>query len=436
LNFDVKKIGETTGVKALRDRIDALEAELKKKQQLQQQLDQLIRQAEIHLNNGNVELAEEGIKKAKELSGNSNEKTREIQLIERRISENKNITKKEEPKEKSETAPVQKESQPEKQPEVITEVNSNIFLAQAYEREGDRLNAMGSFNALKAYEQYQQAQKIYYTERVQTKMNAINGEIQLAQGLNQLGSILGDELDKLTNDFDPEGKTSWSHLGLGYVGGLGAIGKGDMSIPQSTYFTMAMHFLGISLEGRAAHNVLPIRTYNIYRTGWNQVIQQGYYHPVTGLPVFEEATATVKSSAWSLGYSIGLNLPLKYFHFYGIYGVDYMLGEKYEVDAIDFVYDGANYPGPSSNKQKRYTAGINFQIPGSSVGLGLSYNIYSVAGGITLDGIIYEMKYVGSNTDLSRGINSSSYYHLYKDKFDKYVHRNLGFHLFYRFRAR
>ncbi len=290
--------------------------------------------------------------------------------------------------------------------------------AQALEAEGDRLNAMGSAFAMQALQKYQEAQSVFYTDRVQAKINRINGEIQLAQGLIELGGAVTRELDEITDLLDPQGKTSWSGLSFVYVGELGSFGDADAIMPNATFISMGMNFLAISFDARVGYYTLPVREYSIYRQGWNRTIPQ---------------TAELSVNAWGPGFSAGFNLPAKHFMIYGLYGVDFLFETKYRVRANDFVYDNDLYPGPSSERLNRLSTGVNFQIPGIKMVMGVSYNIYTLPGKDPSH--LGRLEYVGNDSSyrISSQNRFNNYYRLHKDLSDKYQFRNFGFHLMYRF---
>lgn len=177
-------------------------------------------------------------------------------------------------------------------PEAI-DYRAKRMMSAALELEGNQLWAMGSMYAFQAYQKYEQAQKIFYTPGVQTKMNEIGGYVQLAQGLSALGDIIGNELDEIVMVIDPESKTSWSHFGLYHVGDPSALGDPFAKDPTATYFLYAMNFLAISLDMQVNYHVLPIQTYSIYSEGWNRVLTE---------------TAEMTSSMYGAGFSFGVNI--------------------------------------------------------------------------------------------------------------------------------
>lgn len=301
-------------------------------------------------------------------------------------------------------------------PEAIN-LRAKMMQAKALEAEGDQLWSMGSFYAFQAYQKYEEAQKIYYSQQVQSKMNEIGGYVQLAQGLSSLGNIITEELDEITELLDPQSKTSWSHLGLYHAGPFKNIGDINSTAPSSTYLVMAMNFLAISLDLRASYHVLPVQSYSIYRQGWNLVMPE---------------VATVATTAYGMGYTIGLNIPFKYVQFYGNYGNDYLFPDKTEVYAPNYYYDGVPNPG-DEKKLTRYIFGINFQIPKSHFGFGVSYNLFTLSGGDTLS-FLNELVYTGteSNRATSRGLE----YHLYENLSENYKFNNFGVNIFYRFSPR
>lgn len=292
--------------------------------------------------------------------------------------------------------------------------------AGALEAEGDYLNSMGSMYAMQAYQKYKEAQNVFYTERVQIKINAIEGEVQLAMGLNSLGRGIERELDKITQDLDPEYTTSWSALGLHYLGKPSEFGSVSPTSPQGTYLSMAMHYLYISLDMRLGYYILPDQNYSIYRHGWNRNIAE---------------TATIRSTAVGFGASAGVNLPLKQFNIFFLHGIDALLEDSFDVIANNFVYDSKSSPGNHSPMFRHTTFGINYNIPDTQLILGINYNIYTLPGKDYTDYISNRLRYVGSNSDfMISSSNRNSYYRLDKSLSSKYVFKDIGFNMMYRFR--
>lgn len=318
----------------------------------------------------------------------------------------------------------QKKLQEKYNSESSNELSSRIAEAQAYEAEGDRLNAMGSLYAVDAYKQYQLAQRAFYTTRVQSKMDGISGQIQLAEGLVQLGNVIGDELDALNELIDPTGKTQWSNFNFGYIGNLSSFGDFAPSYsPQSYSLALSYSNMYFNFETRFVQTVLPAQTFNIYRDGWNLIVGESYLDS-NGRITSREAKADVLVTALGVGFSIGFNVPFRNMQFYGNYGVDLMLPNDFEVVANNFEYDGATNP-VGFPVLRRLTAGANFRIPRSPIGLGVTYNYFSFKGEKEL-GSIESMRYTGDSREMINGE-----YHLYENKFDKYSFHNVGFHLFW-----
>lgn len=302
----------------------------------------------------------------------------------------------------------------------ITTVQVLRAQAAALEAEGDHLNSLGSMYAMQALQKYQEAQRVFYTEQVQIKINAIGGEVQLAMGLNELGRGIGNELDKITQELDPEHLTSWSGFGFHYLGNPSEFGSVSPSTPQGTYLSMAVHFLYISLDARVGHYTLPTQTYSIYRNGWNRTIPE---------------TASVQMTAWGMGASAGVNLPLKRVQMYFLYGIDGLFEDTFDVTANNFIYESNSSPGSHEVSFRHATFGINYNVTGTQLVLGVNYNIYELPGKDFSDIINNRLRYTGSNSDYIIGSSSwNSYYRLDKSLSSKYIFRNVGFNVMYRFR--
>ncbi|MDF2157774.1 hypothetical protein [Algoriphagus sp. CAU 1675] len=414
------------GVAALQRRIDELEREaqelekkeeerLKKEQEEKEELERLEK-----IQKENLQLEE--LKKLEKLKIDQANK----ELLDQQQSDTESIQAQElEAAEKRRAEALQKHKEHLKEMDKIYNSKESIDLrakmlqAKALEAEGDQLWEMGSMYAFQAYKKYEEAQKIYFSNDVKLKMNEIGGYVQLAQGLSAMGDIIDQELEEVITVLDPERKSSWSHLGIYHVGNFSSIGDLYAQEPSSTSLVMAMNFLAISLDLRASYHVLPVQTYSIYREGWNLVMPE---------------TATISTTAFGLGFSAGLNLPFKYVQPYATFGKDVLFPDKYDISAPNFEYDGAGYPG-NDKTLTRYIVGVNFQIPNTSLGLGLSYNLSTLSGGEKLDSVVqYNMQYTG--TDSSRANSRGLEYQLYENLNENYKYNNFGVNLFYRFSAR
>ena len=246
------------------------------------------------------------------------------------------------------------------------QVEMNRIQAEQLEIEGDRLYSMGTVFYLQALEKYKEAQKLYPTARVQARIDEINALASVAQSIIDIGEGVGEGIESA----DPMKKTRRAYGFLSYTGFLGNYDKimnGGEHAPMSAYFGASMHRIFLSLELRFGYMVLPVYEYQVGG------------HNSSGNEVLYENFVQVEHTGVTMGFSGGINIPLKNIMFYGMYGTDM---------AVFYSKSESLTPGFSLEDQdaffpmglRKWSFGANVNIPKTKLSIGLHYHLNNYKG--------------------------------------------------------
>lgn len=245
--------------------------------------------------------------------------------------------------------------------------------AQALEREGDSYYKMGTMFYKNAMDKYQEAQRIYATASVQKKIDQINSYAQLSKTFNDGMDKVSDALDDVVHSFDPKRDTERS---IGFVNYNGLLGTSDQQnsfgingAPSDFWVGITGQRLFMSLQFKLGY----IQTGNIEYT-----IVRSRYINGAATEVQMPEKVLINESSIGLGFGAGINIPIKNFLLYGLYGYD-MRGLTINSNLISTVYKkDASIMDELPLFQKRIQFGLNYQIPKTKLGIGLNYNLLSM----------------------------------------------------------
>jgi len=240
----------------------------------------------------------------------------------------------------------------------------NMWRANLLEEEADILYNKGALYISQALAKYQKAQKLYPTARVQQKIDSINSFYVLAEVLDKTG----EAVDNLVYDLDSEEKTRRTYLFVKYSGLYGDFSKlsnPDMQSSRGGVIGLSLSRLFITWEVRGGYMETPILEYNL-RAGGFQPNPSSYSELVQ-----------IQGAMITGGTSIGINIPLKSFMVYAMYGGDFgeainsnVLTEGFRTDEIP------RYPSWWS----KFTIGTVVDIPKTKLSLGINYDFISAKG--------------------------------------------------------
>jgi hypothetical protein len=281
--------------------------------------------------------------------------------------------------------------------EIRIDISYRKTLAESAAVEGDRLYKMGSMFYPAALEKYKQAQAQYYSSDVQRRIDEISAWVVLGQSINALGK----EVDNLVANVDPKGKTRWLNWGLTYSG-LGGnydkIKNGANHQPMEGLLVITGHRLCLSFEMRMGYYGSPVYEYDVTV---NASTRETPYKVQT------------ENGAIGMGFSGGLNIPLKSLVLYGMIGLDFKLfNVSYKMSPAQFSFaetpTSSEFPGFES----RVTFGATYKIPKSRVGFNVQYIMHKIEG--EADGA----------TAIRYSANPSGNYYLKRTTDEKYEFNN------------
>ncbi|GAA0563129.1 hypothetical protein [Chitinophaga japonensis] len=237
----------------------------------------------------------------------------------------------------------------------------NMWQAGNLEAEGDALYQRGTIFYPQALEKYRQAQQLYATSRVQSKINNINGLV----GGVKLILDAGESVEKAIETADPQKKTRFVQGFVNYTGLLGSYGNitnPHAQNPMGAFFGFNGHRMFLSFETRIGYIVSPVYEYTV----------GGLNNTTTSDRV------GVQQSSLGLGLSGGLNIPLRDLVIYGMYGFDLMvIPLSNEVLTPGFsLEDDPTFPSFIT----KWTFGAVYRFPRTRIGLGIQYNLNTIKG--------------------------------------------------------
>lgn len=358
------KISRVDGISELQKKIDELEAEKKKQEQNKAKVEQLKTEADNLYNEKKYASAIEKFEEILEIEPSNHYAKLRKESAERELRSSGKTT------------------QQNKTNNTSTNSSSSSGQAElrrrqamALEQEGDEYYKLN--NLVLALEKYKQAQSLYYTTAVENKIKEIDHYYNLAKGLNELGKNIDVAIEKA----DPKQRTNFSHVAIRYEQGIRQPEyKGNMDFYGARSLTgdFVFHRLGMSFGTRMGYK----ESQSIYRTTGAGIGNSSI--------IFDE-TASARLRGFNMGLFGGLNIPINvnklHLQLYGNYGFDMILG-RFKLDARNFILN------EKGNDMMFFTAlsfGINWQIPNSTVGIGLCYSFLNVRD----EGTSHELNYIG-----------------------------------------
>lgn len=237
----------------------------------------------------------------------------------------------------------------------------NMWQAGYLELQGDSLYQRGALFYPQALQKYQQAQQLYPSARVQSKINNINGLVAGVQAITQLGESVENAIESA----DPDKKTRHVYGFVNYTGLLGSYSNMASPYdqhPMGAFFGVNGHRTFLSFEIRIGYMASPVFEYTV----------EGTNDAVTGDRV------SVQQSGAGLGLSGGLNIPFRNLVVYGMYGLDmrvFNISNKVLTPGF-LLKEDPEFPAFVT----RWTFGAVYKIPRTRIGVGIQYNLHSIKG--------------------------------------------------------
>jgi len=271
--------------------------------------------------------------------------------------------------------------------------------AEAYEAEGDRLNALGTLYMGSALEQYRLAQETYYTDRVQEKINTIDAYYKLGQSLNYGMEKLDGFVDDVNSELDASGVPHFAGLGIAYSGLVPQFGSKNAHLNQVAPFNLSMSYSTyriLAMELGVSYSQSPTYEFFADRNGIDEPVHVSY-----------------KSAGFMA--NIGAGYTHRNFAYYVVYGwnIDLLITEANTLTEGYIVDKGEFNIGTGPTKIK---AGVNFRVPKTRLGLGLHYSIWFKKG--------YNLFF--ESADTANATYGDQKWDLNKSRIDPYMFHTLG----------
>jgi hypothetical protein len=190
--------------------------------------------------------------------------------------------------------------------------------------------------------------------------------MRLAKAVDQFGK----KVDDFVFSLDPEGKTNYTHGFIQYNGILGSSGQvnsfNKYRLPTDVWFGITGQRLFLSYQVRLGY----------IQTGNMEIKVRQESRDFSDVIV---DTILVNNAGFGMGISAGINIPIKKFQVYGLYGYEFRVGLGGNIYSDVFKYEDKKdgyYLLPMF--QSRLEAGVLWLIPKTRMGLGMNYNILSI----------------------------------------------------------
>lgn len=244
--------------------------------------------------------------------------------------------------------------------------------AEAYEAEGDRLMKLGALFLPKALEQYKLAQQAMPNARVQQKINNINNQVILAQGINRGLENLEDASEGLRSNLDDAGISRLRAGQLAYSG-LMPSGKPQLDGPTPWSASLTYGFYRIfALEAGVFYGQMPV--YQVHLTD-KQKNKTG-----------QSILLNHKSGGWTL--TAGIAVPIK--SSVVLYG---MAGGNLPMFNVDpqVLTPGYEYSDPLMDLnefqiQGKLKFGMHLKVPKTRLGFSVFYAMQTINGEKVIEG--------------------------------------------------
>jgi len=264
-----------------------------------------------------------------------------------------------------------------------------ISRGDAYLKQGNYAMALREFEL--AQLSYQAAG--YYNQEVAQKISDVKmsqGATQLAQGLSELGDLMENTLKKM----DPEGKFSWNFIGLNY----------ETAIPNSNGIAYSqpaldieLSFLSFAFGVKFGYMQNEMQYFNVEHIN--------YWGQEEHLP----ETITLASKGINVELLAGFNIPVKNFCIRPMYGISVLTSDAYSITRTEDFTLKSSIPDFKAGKVNRASLALYYQIPKTSIGVGLHFNyLFQNRYHFGFDkSEQIELNYIGNNPDYQ---NSSTFY--------------------------
>ncbi len=292
-----------------------------------------------------------------------------------------------EEKQKSEKKEKVKELE-EKQKKYSSENKSYYATAATAISRGNNYLKQGNYAmALREFELAQTSYQAagYYDQVLAQKISDVKmaqGSAQLAQGLKELGDLLDNTLAKL----DPDGKFTWSFIGLSYET---SIPKNSNVVFSQPSIDMQLSFLSFAFGLKFGYMQSKLQEFN--------VDMRNSYTGNRNIP----EKVIVSNKGINLELSAGFSIPIKNFNIRPMYGISLLSADDYEFESKDFSLKDELPYNLKLKPINRFSLGLFYQFPKTSVGIGLnaSYLTQSKYNWSSNDSEKAELIYNGNNPE-------------------------------------
>jgi hypothetical protein len=252
--------------------------------------------------------------------------------------------------------------------EIRARINYKMTLAYALEREGDAYYQMGSLFYKDAYNRYKASYQTYPLPSVQNKINNIESMMRAAKAIDQLGK----KVDDFVFSMDPDNKTNYTHGFIQYNGIAGKSSQqnsvGKYRVPSDMWFGITGQRLFLSFQARMGY----MQTGNIEAS-----VRRTFRGSTSSGQIVD--TVLLNNAGLGLGLSGGINIPVKRFQFYGLYGYEFRVGIAGNMISDAFLFkEEKDVNDALPMFQRRIEFGILGLIPKTRLGFGLNYNLLSI----------------------------------------------------------
>ncbi len=276
--------------------------------------------------------------------------------------------------------------------------------ASKLEADGDELVYKDASAAKRLYEQ---AQLINYTNRVAEKIKNLKTNLQVQAGFQAIQGV-----DKLADELDPKGKTRFYEMFSGYDGFASnndKLNKLYQSNPWQLHaFGFRMSAIFLAAELRMGYYNSPYYQFEVRN---NKDVNRNIDN------------VGIQHQSISIGLSGGLNIPIKNFCIYSLYGVEWLGGvtAKNIQEGKGYRFDDDDYSPKFPDIMFVLSSGIDFRIPKTRLGIGVRYNVNNV-----------QIKPRDANIKLKGGADTRYQYFMNRISPEKVVYSNLGLRLIWK----
>ena len=246
----------------------------------------------------------------------------------------------------------------------------NMRMTQAYdlERKGDEHYRMGTLFYKQAYDDYKASYQMYPLASVQRKIQNLENMMKVAKAVDKFGNKVDDAVYRLDSQY----RTSCTIGFIQYNGFLGTASQSNHlninKTPSDFWFGITGQRLYLSFQARMGY----------MQTGNMELRIRRSLRGSTA-PAEIVDSVLVNNAGLGLGLSAGINIPIKSFHLYGLYGYEFKQNISGNLISNNFRFEESkDVNDVLPLLQRRIEFGLNGKIPKSRFGIGVNYILLSI----------------------------------------------------------